>query len=179
MKKNLIIVLLFFCFIIGCSKKNNALDEVSKYLNSFINLDKDIIKQIDDTIDNDSNICSECKKVYKEILKRQYSTLKYNVISEQYDDNYAVIKVAIDVIDLKKAESQAQNELIPALDEYYDSSGTLNKDLYYKRKYELMLKSNDRAYYEIDFFLEKKNGQWQIKDVTDEDLEKIHGIYKE
>ena len=98
-------------------------------------------------------------------------------MSEEYDNDKAIIKVGINVIDLKRAEQQAENELIYKLNLYYDENNVVNKELYYQDKYKLMLSFNEKVNYEIYFYLEKKDNNWILTDPTEDDLMKIHGIY--
>ena len=37
---------------------------------------------------------------------------------------------------------------------------------------------NDKTKYTITFNLEKKDGKWELKDITDEDRQKLHGLYE-
>ena len=46
-------------------------------------------------------------------------------------------------------------------------------------KIKQLMDVTDKAKYEITFYLNKKDGEWVIEDLTDVDRQKLHGLFEE
>ena len=180
MKNKIYIIITIFCFLLtGCLKKESPTTVVSKYLDSYIKLDDFIIKEINRVIDENDEFNEEHKSIYKEILINQYKSLKYVVLDKEIDESSALVRVNITVNDLNIAEENAFNYVSKNLKNYYNDKNEFDNNKYITDKLNAMKNVNERKDYEIIFYLEKKNNEWFMHDPTDEDLEKIHGIYRE
>lgn len=174
-KKYILVILIVF--ISACSLKNNKPEEVVKdYFDSYITLSSNAKKDIDTIILN-SNLSKNQRKVYKNILKRQYKSLKYNIISTSYNKDIAVIKVKINVYDLNAAETEAYEYLSLNLKEFYNETSEFDNDLYLNYKLNLMNSIKTRVDYDVELKLTKKDGSWVLNPPDDKTLEKIHGVY--
>ena len=176
MKKIILIVVVFI--ITGCTSNRSCEEIVVDYLNEYKNLSSNVTKNINRVINENKEFNDAHKIMYKDILINQYSSLKYNVISDEYSSDKALVKVNITVKDLNKAEDKAVEYLSKNLKDFYNEDNTFNKEKYISKKLELMANENEYIDYEIIFYLYKKNDKWILKQPSDEDLEKIHGIYK-
>ena len=179
MFKKIIVIIVSFFLLTGCHNKISAAMVVDDYLNQYINLSKGVLKSLDETINNNEEFKNRHKKLYKKILKKQYKDLKYTILSEDYADNKALITVNINVYDFNKIDEEATNYLSRNLSEFYNDKNEFDNDLYIDYKLNLMYKAENRIDYTIIFLLEKKKNKWVLIQPTSEDLEKIHGIYKE
>ena len=175
MKK--IILLIIIVFVAGCNKSDKAVDVVKKYLNGYINLDKDVIKNLDKIINENEELSEENKALYKKIFLRQYKDLKYTIISEDYSSDIALVKVNINVYNINEAENNAFYYLSKNLKEFYTEDNTFDNNSYTEYKLNLILNSKDRIDYEITFALKSNDNRWILEQPTDEDLQKIHGMY--
>lgn len=176
--KKLLIILVFLFFICGCKSNNSASNVVKSYLNSFKDVDIDVEKEIDRVIYKSDDLSLDQKKLYKKIFIKQYKSIDYDIMSEEYDHDKALIRVNINVYDLNKAEENALQYLSEHLSEFYDENNIFDNDKYILYKLNLMYETKDRVDYEIVFFLKEKNNNWILEQPTESDLEKIHGIYK-
>lgn len=176
--KKIIIILISLFFFCGCSNNKGPEEIVSNYLNSFINLDKSVLNEINNVVDNNEEFNDAHKSMYKKILIRQYQSLKYDILSSDIDDKYAIVKVNVIVHDLNKASKEAQNDLITNLSNFYDEKNVFDNNKYLLTKLEYMEKSKFLTDYDIDFILKKKKGKWILENPTEEDLLKIHGLYE-
>ena len=107
---------------------------------------------------------------------RQYQDLTYEIKDETIDGDNATVTAQIEVYDYYKVNNEVNNYIGNnsndfATDGVYDT----NKGLMY-RIGELS-KSKDRVIYTITLNLTKVNDDWTIDNLTNEDLEKIHGTY--
>ena len=180
MKKILLIALTLFC-LSGCScSKSTAQGAVEAFLDEYRNLSASVIGDMDDVVDSEENLNDEQKDKYRDILRKQYTDLTYEVISEDYNEDTALVETKITVYDLGKAQENASKYLNEHSEEFYDESNNYDLSKFLDYKLDLMQKNTDTITYTINFNVEKnEDGIWQVSDVSQSDLEKIHGIYKE
>ncbi len=181
MKKYLkVITVIVFCVILcGCScMQTTAKDKVSEFLDQYRNLSASVLGDLEEVIDSTDDLSEEQKEVYRDVLKKQYSDLKYEIEDETYDGDTATVEVKITVYDLYKVQKEATEYLSSHMDEFYDDEGNYDSSKFTDYKLEQMQKVTDTVEYTITFNLTKDDdGNWQIEELSQEDLEKIHGIY--
>lgn len=159
----------------GCMKKT-AKASVQDYLNQYKNLSSNVISSMDDVV-NDENLTDSQKEKYRDILKRQYQDLKYEIVSEKYDGDNATVEVKITVYDLYKVQKDANNYLTNNGDEFKEN-GVYSNDLFMNYKLDKMKKVTDTVEYNITFNVTKDDkGNYKVNDLSNSDLEKIHGVY--
>ena len=79
---------------------------------------------------------------------------------------------------LYKAQNDAANYLNDHQDEFKDENGNYDNNKFLDYKLDQMKKMSDTVEYSITFDVVKnEDDKWQVKELTDDDLEKIHGIY--
>lgn len=177
MKKVLIVAIALL--LSGCLNKTTAADVVEDYLNEFQSLNHNVKKEISNTIDSNDAYSESQKEIYKDILYKQYKALEYEIISEEYDDEKALVKVNISVINLHEAEEDALNYLSENMGLFYNSDNEFDKEKYLTYKLSLMKDATNKVDYEIIFYLTYKDRKWILENPTEDDLLKINGIYGE
>lgn len=176
--KKIITILMSCIFLFGCScADDNAKMAVMDYLNQYKNLSDEVLNDLDSTT-NEQDFTDKQKETYKDIMKKQYQDLKYEITDEKYNGDTAVITAKITVYDLYKAEENAKKYLQDNPDKFNDDSGAYSIVKYIEYKLEQMLKNTDTTTYTIDFLVTKENDTWTVEQPSQSDLEKIHGIYK-
>ena len=159
----------------GCMKKT-AKGAVQDYLNQYKNLSSNVISSMDDVV-NDENLTDSQKEKQRDILKRQYQDLKYEIVNEKYDGDNATVDVKITVYDLYKVQKDANNYLTNSGDEFKEN-GVYSNDLFMNYKLDKMKKVTDTVEYNITFNVTKDDkGNYKVNDLSNSDLEKIHGVY--
>ena len=105
MKKILLIVLALIC-LSGCSCNNNntARGAVEAFLDEYRNLSASVVGDMDDVVDSEENLNDEQKDKYRDILRKQYTDLTYEIIGEDYNDDTALVETKITVYNLGKAQ---------------------------------------------------------------------------
>ncbi len=178
MKKIFICLGLSLFLLCGCSlNKMDASDATEHFLDQYKNLSASVLTGLEEVVEQE-NLNDSQKEIYRDILKKQYSDLKYEILEEKYEDNKAIVKVKISVYDLYKAQKNAANYLNENVDEFKDETGSYSDKLYLDYKLEQMKKTTDRVEYTIDINCSKNDqDKWQVDDLETSDLEKIHGIY--
>ena len=159
----------------GCMKKT-AKGAVQDYLNQYKNLSSNVITSMDDVV-NDENLTDSQKEKYRDILKRQYQDLKYEIVNEKYDGDNATVEAKITVYDLYKVQKDANNYLTNNGDEFKENV-VYSNDLFMNYKLDKMKKVTDTIDYNIKFNVIKDDkGNYKVNDLSNSDLEKIHGVY--
>ena len=177
MKKIIMFVLGLF-IICGCEMtNNNAKNEVEKYLNNYKLLDKNVKEQLDDMIEKE-DLTDNQKRVYREVLERQYKNMKYEIIDEKYDKNKESAKVTakVTVYDYYKVQEEITEYLKNNREKFY-KDGEYDEESFIDYKLDNMKNYNETVTYDVEFNLKKEGNNWIIEDLDLDDIEKIHGIY--
>lgn len=180
-KKILAIALVMFLSVtlVGCScMKKTAKNAVEDFLNRYKNLSSAVITDLDQVVENEAGLTEAQKDQYRDILKKQYKDIKYEIVNETYDGDTAKVEAKITVYDLYKVQKEASTYLTTNADEFKDENGTYSNELFMDYKLDKMQKVTDTVEYTIEFNVTKDDkDNWQVSDVTNDTLEKIHGIY--
>ncbi len=181
MKKILkvMLVMVFAITLAGCScMQKSAKDRVEEFLDQYRNLSANVLGDLDEVVETETDLSEEQKESYRDVLKKQYSDLKYEITNEEYDGDTAVVEAKITVYDLYKAQRDATEYLNEHRDEFNDEEGNYDSSKFMDYRLEQMQKTTDTVEYTITFNLTKDDDDnWQITELSQEDLEKIHGIY--
>lgn len=181
MKKILkvMLVMVFAITLAGCScMQKSAKDRVEEFLDQYRNLSANVLGDLDEVVETETDLSEEQKESYRDVLKKQYSDLKYEITNEEYDGDTAVVEAKITVYDLYKAQRDATEYLNKHRDEFNDEEGNYDSSKFMDYRLEQMQKTTDTVEYTITFNLTKDDDDnWQITELSQEDLEKIHGIY--
>lgn len=175
---------ILFCFlalltIVGCTfgPANTPTKAVEQYLDRYVDTDEVVMSELDEYVLERDTLNDEQKETYKEVLKKQYSDLKYEVTEEKYDGDKAIVTVKITVYDLYKVQKDADAYLSEHSDEFKNDKGTLDSDKFMKYKLDKMKDNLDTVEYTIDVDVIKINNEWEVTQLNNESLQKIHGIY--
>ena len=86
MKKILLCLISIFC-LVGCSigPANTPSKAVEEYLDRYVHNDDLVMNELDEYVIDKNDLKDEDKDTYKEVLKKQYSDLKYEITDEKYD----------------------------------------------------------------------------------------------
>ena len=177
MKKKIYIFIsiLLLLTLFGCDMNPTPKKKVEVLLSDYQKHNEVITSELDDylkTLTTDDNIYLEYKKVYL----RQYEDLTYEIKDETIDGDYATVTAQIDVYDYYKVDLDASNYITNNPIEFSnDGIYDANKGMLYR--IDALSKTNERVTYTITINLTKVNNDWTIDNLTNEDLEKIHGTY--
>ncbi len=172
-----LIIVLSCILMVGCScSKKTAKGAVEDYLNQYKSLSSNVISDINKVVDNE-DLTDTQKEKYRDVLKRQYQDMKYEVTNESYDGDNATVEVKITVYDYYKVSKDANTYLNNNQDEFKEN-GTFSNSLFMDYKLDKMKNVTDTVEYDITFNVTKDdNNNYKVSDVSQSDLEKIHGIY--
>ena len=168
-------ILLIVTVLSGCMGSMGPSEKTEEMLNRYIKNDQSIMDELDEYIGK-QDLTEEQKERYKDIIKNEYSSIKYEIKNETIDGDAATVEVSIEVKDLYKASNVAEDYLIEHPTEFY-TDGVYDASKFVDYKLGVMEKSTDTVTYTIYVNLIKKDNIWTIEELDDTTLEKIHGIY--
>ena len=168
MKYNVLLVLLLF--ITGCNLNIHNIDNTPKkkveaYLYKYQTLSDDIIEDLKLSVEKEIELNNSYKERYMEVIKNNFRNMTYEIKDEVENGNNSIVEVEITVNNLKNAQNKCNNN-------NFDSEVL-------KCRIEKMEKTKDKVKYTIFFNVKKDiNSNWYIEDLSDEDEDKILGIYE-
>lgn len=180
MKKLVVTIIAFLFVLVGCTNEmDSPTKKVETFLNKYQKQDEEIIKEFDVSMIEEETLNDEQKEKYKDIMLDQYKNLVYEIKEEKVDGNKATVEVEIEVYDYNKALENAYTYL----DEHQDDfliDDVLDTVSFINYKLEQLMDYKDRVKYTITFNLSRKdtNSEWELEKLSETDLKKIHGIYK-
>ena len=178
MKKMLILFIMSFA-LVGCNigPANTPSKAVEEYLERYVSNDDAIMNELDEYVINNQELSDNQKKTYKEILKKQYSDMKYEITNEQYDGDNAIVVVKITVYDLYKVQKESDEYLSNNADKFKNEEGTYDSSKYTDYKLQQMKSTSETIDYTLDISVIKINNIWEVTQLSHDSLQKIHGVY--
>ena len=179
MKKIIVCFVLFLSsfLLIGCGEEMTPRQAVRDYLEGYVTLDDNIVNQLNEYVDTNEELTKDQKVVYKEILRKQYSSLTYEIKSEDVNDNEATVKVKINVKDLYKIQKETNEYYNNNKELFNDEDGVYDVVKFVDYQLDKMKAAMDTVDYEIELKVVKTDDDWDVTQLSTENLEKIHGIY--
>lgn len=179
MKKLFFCFLLLFCsfLLIGCGEEMTPRQAVRDYMESYVTLDDSIVDQLNDYVDDNEELLDEHKKTYKEILRTQYSSLTYTILNERIEGNIAYVDVEINVKDLHKIRKETNEYYANNKDEFNNDNGIYDVAKFITFQLDKMKAATETVKYKLELKVVKSDDDWDVAQLSNSDLEKIHGIY--
>ena len=177
MRKIFIFILSFILFT-GCNNTllNTPTKKVEMFFQNYQSLDKNVISQLNDVINNELTFTDDQRKEYLELMKRHYQSLKYNIKDEVIDGDQAVVTVEVEVMDYSRILNDADEYLKNNKDEFI-KDGEYDISLFNDYRLKQLKKVNDKVKYTIDLSLSKIDNEWILDEISKETRDKINGIY--
>jgi hypothetical protein len=179
MKKILICTMLFLSsfLLIGCGEEMTPRQAVRDYMESYVTLDDSVIDQLNKYVDGNEELTNEHKVTYKEILRKQYSSLTYSILNERIEDNVAYVEVEINVKDLYKIRKETNEYYANNKNEFNDNNGVYDVSKFITFQLDKMKAATETVKYKLELKVVKSDDDWDVAQLSNSDLEKIHGIY--
>ena len=172
MLKKVLIYLFLILFLTGCSfTKNTPFNKVDEFLSKYKSLDNDVIDDLAFNAELTGLLKDDLKEEYEKVIKRQYTDLKYGIENEIINGDEAEVTVNINVYDFYKVEKEVKQYRLNHLDEFE------NESEYYNYLLKNMLETKERVDYTITINLVKNEEKWQVKEMSNSNMEKLHGMY--
>jgi len=174
---SLFLVLSIF-ILTGCNTMmNTPTKKVEKLLSMYQTKDEEVLKQLDNVLLTETILDTDLKDRYRELMKKQYGNLSYQIKDETIDGDVAVVEVEIEVYDYNSAIENVEDNLINNSGNYVDDAGNLLTTVYNNEKITLMENIKNRVTYTINFTVSKIDDEWIVDDLTETERLKLHGLY--
>lgn len=178
--KKILCLLAAFTFLTGCdngSLLNTPTKKVEMFLANYQTLDADVLEQLDDVVEATDSFDDDQKDMYREIMKKHYKNITYEVKDEIIDGDTATVTTEIEVTDYSKIISEADTYRIENENEFMNDAGEYDEKLFIDYRLEKLKEAKEKVKYTIDFTLTKVEDEWKLDPLTDEQENKIHGLY--
>lgn len=180
--KKIFIMLITILLITGCGKNMaTPTSKVEELLNNYQNLDNQVDYDIDRVINKEEYMNDEQKKDYRNALERQFQNMSYKIKKEEIDGNKATVDVEIEVLDYKSSYDKSKKYFVENSKEFIDDDivdGKVEEIAeYITYKIKELANVGDKVKHDVTFSLTKKDKEWVIDDIDEENIEKLLGIY--
>lgn len=180
--KKIFYFLVSFMFLTGCSCENGNLlntptKKVEMFLANYQTLDADVLKQLDDVVDNEDAFNQTQKDKYRDIMKKHYQDLTYEIKDEIIDGDTATVTTEIEVTDYSKVMMDADTYKNEHSEEFTNDEGVYDESLFIDYRLKQLKDVKETVKYTIDFTLTKIDNEWKLDTLTEEQENKLHGLY--
>ena len=178
--KKLFCLLAAVTFLTGCDNGgllNTPTKKVEMFFANYQTLDADVLEQLDDVVDATESFDDDQKDTYREIMKKHYKNITYEVKDEIIDGDTAIVTTEIEVTDYSKVISEADTYKEENEKEFMNDAGEYDEKLFIDYRLNKLKEAKDTVKYTIDFTLTKVEDEWKLDPLTDEQENKIHGLY--
>lgn len=171
--KKIVLGLLTTILLVGCADLSNTpTKKVETFLKKYQSLDHAVLTDLDGVMNQEGVFNENQKKEYRDIMKKHYQNLTYDIKGETIDGDDAVVTVEITVTDFKKILDEANNYLQAHPEEFEEDD---SKFIDYRLG--KMKEAKDTATYTLYLSLTKVNGTWELDKLDSITYDKINGVY--
>lgn len=179
MKKIIFIGISMLVLLTGCNNFNNTpTKQVEMMLADYQTLNEDVLDDLDKVVEDETALQGEQKEIYRDLMKKHYKGLIYDVKNEKIDGDEAIVTVEIDVMDYTKTMLSANNYLSEHPEEFQNADGKLDEKKFMDYRLKKLKETKDRVKYTLEVRVTKKNDKWIVDNLTEEQEQKLHGIYQ-
>lgn len=166
-------------FLTGCNELSNTpTKRVEEFLKKYQTLDNAVITDLNRVISEEENFNEDQKDRYRDIMKKHYQNLAYEVKEEEVDGNNAIVTIEITVTDFNLAMEESSNYLLENTDAFNNNEGQYDVSLYNDYRLEKLKEAKEKVRYTIYFGVTKEDGQWVVDPLVNNSLDKINGSYR-
>ncbi len=181
MKKLFIVLGISLLFMTGCTlgvTNNTPTKKVEMFLSKYQTLDEDVMEDLENVLIADVTFDKKRQDKYRDLMKKHYQDLTYDIQEEKIDGDEATVVTQIEVRDYTKAKAEANVYKEKNEKKFQNDKGEYDVTKFYDYMLDEFAKVDDKVTYTINFKLKKKDGEWKLNDLTDEQEQKIHGVYE-
>jgi hypothetical protein len=163
---------------LGADMENTPTKKVEAMLSKYQTLDSNVLTELDSVVDEEVLFDDEQRNEYKEIMKKHYQDLTYEIKDETIDGDSAVVTVEIEVNDYSKVMANADQYLEDNREEFYNEENEYDEGLFTKYRLDQLKSNNERVKYTLELTLNKVDGEWKLNELSESDRSKINGMYE-
>lgn len=172
--KKVVLGLLASILLVGCTDLSNTpTKKVEAFLKKYQSLDHAVLTDLDGVMNQEGIFNENQKKEYRDIMKKHYQNLTYDIKGETVDGDDAVVTVEITVTDFKKILDEANAYLQAHPEEFQEDKDSKFIDYRLNK----MKDAKDTATYTLYLSLTKKDNTWELDKLDTVTYDKINGVY--
>ncbi len=176
--RKIIYILVSMFLITGCTNLSNTpTKKTEEFFKKYQTLDNEVIEDLNRVIEEELTFSKEQKDKYRDILKKHYQNITYEIKDDQITGDDAKVTVDIEVTDFNKALDEADNYLKEHGEEFSDDFGNYSLSKYIDYRLDKLKDAKEKVKYTIDIYLTKKDDMWHVNTPDNETLDKINGVY--
>lgn len=178
--KKIIAIIAVLILIVGCdlSEMNNTpIKKVEEFFNKFQALDKEVLNDLDKIVAEEERFNTKQRNEYREIMKKHYQHLRYNIKEEEVNGDKANVTVELEVTDYSKVLQDAELHLQEKPEEFQNNDGEFDPEKYMDYRLDKLKEAEDEVKYTLNLKVTKVDNKWIMDPISAMDEEKIHGIY--
>jgi len=178
-KIKILMVVLFLVLACGCENNlmNTPTKRVETLLNNYITVNDDVLKDLDNIVNMETTMSDAQKESYKDIMKKLYQNLSYEIKDETIDGDVATVEVEIEVYNYQKGIDDANEYYKNNQTEFLKEDNSIDMLKFNDYKIGILKNVNEKVKYTLDLTLSKIDNKWVLDDLTDTQISKIHGMY--
>lgn len=178
MKKYILVLVALVMFLTGCVIGDaTPSDEVRDFLNRYKENDTVIVNELNDYLSN-TDYTEDQRKDYKDVYLRQYSNLEYDIKDEVINGDKAVVTVQIKVFDYYKTNTTVDDYFVTNNNEFVLEDGLVDNDKMFNYRLNKLLSTTNTVEYTMEINLTKVDGNWEVQALSQDDLNKLHGVFE-
>lgn len=170
--------MLIFC---GCSlgkeMSNTPTKKVEEFLSKYQTLDDDVLESLNNVIDEDIMFNATQRENYRDLMKKHYKNLTYEIKDEKIDGDKATVTAEIEVTDYTKILEEASKTKEKNPEKFHDDNKNIDESKFLDYRLEKLKDASDTVKYTVDFKLTKEDDTWKLEPLSNENEQKIHGMY--
>lgn len=180
MKKIIVPIILSFILFTGCGEKlnNTPTKQVEMFFMNYQTLNQKVIDDLNNVLKNDNTMTNDQKEKYKEIMKKHYKNLTYDVKDEVVNGDTAVVTVEIEVNDYSKKKASVEEYVKNHPEEFLDDDNKFSDEKFISYRLSEFENVKDKVKYTLELNLTKIDDKWELNDISSIDEDKILGIYE-
>lgn len=165
--------------ITGCSTNinNTPTKKVEEFLTKYQTLDAEVIKDLDKVIEEEERFNTVNREEYRDLIKSQYKDMTYLIKNETIDADKAIVEVEITVKAYKKVMDEVEIYRNNNMAEFSDELGNYKETIYIEYVIEQLKNTKDTIKYTLQLGVTKNDKKWVLNQISEEDEDKILGIY--
>lgn len=176
--KKILFIFMTSVLLLGCNNLSNTpTKKAEDFLKKYQALDSNVLNDLNEVVNEDSSLNEDQKTIYKDIMKKHYQSLSYEIKDETVDGNKAVVTVEISVTDFKKVLDEANNYMNNNPEQFEDENGDYSVSRFNDYKLEQLKNAKDKVRYTLELKLTKINGVWTMDTLSQDTYDKINGVY--
>lgn len=180
MKRMVAMGAVFLLLLTGCNNEmlNTPTKRVEMFLANYQTLNESVMDDLDKVVSEEEQFNADQREIYRSIMKKHYQSITYDIKDEKINGDKATVRTSITVTDYSKVMTSAETYLQEHPEKFQKANKEYDEEKYMDYRLEQMKKAKDTVKYDMNFHLTKKDKIWKMDPLTEEQEQKIHGVYQ-